>query len=69
MEGGTVFCVEPVAWIEGQESHLRALGKLRRLVHEEPAIVNAGFQCHGGKDTTKACNISPPSYSTRRRDD
>ena len=46
VKGGAVSRIEPVARIEREESHFSALGELRRFIHDEPTIVNAGFESH-----------------------
>jgi hypothetical protein len=46
VEGGTISRLEPVAGIERQEVHFSSLGKLCRLVHQEPTIMNTGLESH-----------------------
>ena len=46
MKSGAVLGVEPVVRIEGQEVHLSSFRKHRRLVQNEPTIVNAGLESH-----------------------
>jgi hypothetical protein len=41
MQGGAVRRVEPVAGV-----YLSSVGGLRRLVHHEPTLVNAGLESH-----------------------
>lgn len=63
MKGGAVLRVEPVTRIEGQEIYFSSLGEGRRLVYEEPAIMNAGLESHVERiplippDATLSANI------------
>ena len=69
VEGGTISQVEPVTGIKRQEVHFSPFGKLRRLVHREPAIMNTGLESHVEKilriphGATTARRSHPPPRS------
>lgn len=48
MERRTLAFIEPVAWIDQKKVNLRAVGKVRRLVHDEatwpPASVKSRYE-------------------------
>jgi len=46
MEGSPVIRLYPVAWIEREETDLSPFRKLRRFLHHESTILNAGFEGH-----------------------
>lgn len=49
MERLAIRGIEPVTWIEREKLDLGAFGKFRRLVDQESAFVNMGFERHDRK--------------------
>jgi hypothetical protein len=61
VQGGTIFRVEPVSGIEGQEIHLGPLGESGGLIDRQTAVVDAGFESHEER-------IAPHAGNDRNRD-
>ena len=68
MKGGAVIRVEPVTRIERQEIDLGSFRERRRLVHNEPAILNTGLESHVVRILRVGTGPIPPqSFSTLSR--
>lgn len=59
MQGGAVGVVEPIAWVERQQGHLRALRQCRRLVEHEPTLAYPGRDRH-------ASSVAPGRLPNKR---
>src|SRR4051794_11757605 len=52
MEGGSIFLIEPISWIEGQQLDFGSLRQVRGFVNDQPAGLHPSLQRHGDHSST-----------------